>query len=529
MKKLLLSSCFAAALAACASPQVSSPVAAQCMAPHLAPAELRIGDGALDRGFIGGVSFADVDGDGDLDLYAARGYYTNQTSLPLQLDRSMLYINDGRGGFSREESSALSNNSEPASGSTWGDVDQDGDLDVFVATELGRPDAFYRNLGGGRFAREQLGDATTTRGGNFTATWVDIDGDGDLDLVSGGPTLEPVGPNLVYRNDNGAFVRVADTPVANGASNPGAVLWADLDGDGDQDFFVANSDISRMSQYPAAEYESSQLFLNDGAWHFTRTTGQAFERPEFPALGAALGDIDNDGDLDLFLQAQPGGDLPGGRRRMADHMFRNDGAGHFALDATLAGSEHDDVAGGAAFADFDLDGDLDLVVAAFDTGVILYANDGHGVFAPVDDPILSQLVSTHAAITTGDIDGDGDIDVAIGNWGERPEGDYVRILRNETPACGHPVRVRLHDRAGAPDPIGARVTLVTHGPHGERRQMRESAGQTTFRGQSGDQLYFGVPMDERVIALEIRWPGGRTQIIREVHFDSVNDFREPTR
>jgi len=528
MKKLLMSACLAALVTACATAQPSAPTPAQCAALRLVPSELRVGDGALDRGFIGSVSLVDVDGDGDLDIYASRGYDTSPGVTTLHLDRSMLYLNDGAGHFSRDEANALSNATEPASGSTWGDVDHDGDLDAFVSTELGRPDAFYRNLGGGRFAREQLGEATSTRGGNFTSSWADIDDDGDLDLVSGGPALEPAEPNLVYRNDGGQFVRVTDTPIANGASNPGAVLWADVDNDGDQDFFVANSDISRMSGLSAGASETSQLYRNEGGWRFTRTAGQGFDEAAYPSLGAAFGDIDNDGDLDLLLAAQPGGDLPNGQhRRFRNQIFRNDGAGAFTRDASFSSPEFSDLASGGVFADFDQDGDLDLIVAGFNAGIFLYANDGAAGFTPVMDAALTGLVTSHASMASGDIDGDGDLDVVVANWGDTPGGKYALVLTNETPTCGQAVRIRLRDAHGAPDPIGARVTLVSRGPHGERRQIREAMGQTTFRAQSGDQLFFGLPAIERPVRLEIRWPGGATQIVQRISTGALNEIRTP--
>ena len=111
---------------------------------------------------------------------ATGGYDVNQTERPIRYDRSMLYLNEGTGHFVRAEDSPLANADDPASGSTWGDMDGDRDLDGFVNTEHGRPNVFYRNQGGGRFAREQLGDATSTPGSNFrragststvTATW----------------------------------------------------------------------------------------------------------------------------------------------------------------------------------------------------------------------------------------------------------------------------------------------------------------------------------------------------------------------
>ncbi len=405
--------------------------------------------------FLGAVSLADVDGDGDLDLMATRGYDTTEQNRPFHFDRSMLYINDGAGNFSHALDSPLANADNPASGSTWGDIDHDGDLDAFVSTQHGRPDVFYRNLGGGRMAREDLGEATRTPGSNFTSSWADMDGDGDLDLMSGGPALEPGQPNLVFRNDDGDFVRVRDAAIDNGVGNPGAVLWADVDNDGDQDLFVANSDISRRSGLDPAAYETSQLYRNDGGWRFVRTEGQGFDDPLYPALGAVFGDIDGDGDLDLFLGMQPG--LPD--RSFADRIFRNDGRGHFTLDTAFAGPPHNEMAGGATFADFDLDGDLDLLFGNFNTGIFLYSNDGAGSFTAVADAALNARVDSHGAFASGDVDNDGDHDVVVGNWGDTHEGEYVTIIRNEGAACGRSLRIELRDRYGAADPIGARVTL----------------------------------------------------------------------
>jgi hypothetical protein len=392
---------------------------------------------------------------------------------------------------------------------------------------LGRADAFYRNRGGGQFAREDLGDATSTRGGNFNASWVDIDDDGDLDLVSGGPTLEPGAPNLVYRNDGGHFARVPATPLDNGASNPGTILWADFDNDGDQDLFVPNTDAGRLSGVTPAEIETPQLYRNDGNWRFFRTTDQGFDNAAYSAMNATAGDIDNDGDLDLFLQLQPGGDLAGGAHRyFADRIFRNDGAGRFTLDPAFAGPQHRDVVSGAVLADFDLDGDLDLIYANYNSGIFLYLNDGRGGFSAVNDVALTSRVSAHAGFAAADIDTDGDIDVAIGNWGETHEGDFITILRNEGASCGKPFRLRLRDRFGAPDPIGARATLISRGSHGQRQQMREVLGQTSFRGQSGDQLFFAVPAGERILRLEIRWPNGHRQTVQHPGLDGLTEIRE---
>ena len=126
-----------------------------------------------------------------------------------------------------------------------------------------------------------------------------------------------------------------------------------------------------------------------------------------------------------------------------------------------------------------------------------------------ETPALRERVSTHSGSASGDIDGDGDLDLVLGNWGETEEGEYITAWRNDSGAGGRPLRIELRDAYGAPDPIGARVTLITRDADGERRQLREAMGQSTMRSQSGSAFLFGVPNGERVVRAEIRWPDGR--------------------
>lgn len=495
------------------------PAPQDCPAPRLVPSALIIGDGARDKGFPGGVSLVDVDDDGDLDLFATGGYAP--TVKPVVYRANTLYLNDGAGSFSHSADPEFSVADNPFSGSTWGDVDHDGDPDAFIGVQHKRPDIFLRNLGGGRFSREALGEATTAPGSNFAASWVDIDKDGDLDLMSGGPTLERAGPLLIYRNDGGAFARVTGVPIENGISNAGAVLWADYDNDGDQDLFVANTDIMRYSKLPPADFEAPQFYRNDGGWNFTRTK-QPFNDRMYASPSAAAGDIDNDGDLDLYI-GHVGYGHPDDSR---DHVFLNDGAGAFAVDPRFESHLHATETTAAAFADFDGDGDLDLVATVYGEGVRLFANDGSGAFSLVEDAALLDRRASYWGAAAGDLDGDGDFDLVLGNWGETEQGEYITVLRNESKTCGAALRIVLKDRFGARDPIGARVTLLTKNRGLERRQVREAMGQSTFRSQSSDAFLFSVPHGERALGAEILWPDGKAERLTRLRFDRPNVVRE---
>jgi hypothetical protein len=477
-----------------------------CPAPQFKVSDLKIGIGERDRGWFGAISLVDTRGSGHLDIYATNGYDVLADPRTYKPARSMLYLNDGKARFRRDEASALSNAANFASGSTWGDVFRTGRLDAFVPVELGRRDAFFRNLGGGRFEGQELGDATRTTGGNFTASWADIDGDGDLDLYVGGPTLELPEPSLIYRNDNGSFVRVTDIAIENGKSNPGAALWADFDNDGRPDLFVANSDIVRASgEKPYGQYESSVLYRNDGDWKFTHTGGQDFENPAFPAVGAAVGDYDNDGDLDLLVGMSQGNNLQ-------DRIFRNDGTGHFRELSDFRGPAHKEQSYAGAFADFNGDGNLDLMIPIFNLGIFLYLGDGLGHFTPYHDPALEMRIRSYSGMAVGDLDGDGRLDVVIGSWGETHGGEFITLLHNETPRCGSWAELVLKDQYGAPNPPGARVVLNSRDADGnERRQLREASAQTGWRSQGASHFLFALPKSEGIIGAEIRWPNGKVQ------------------
>jgi hypothetical protein len=465
----------------------------------LAPEPLKNGDGVWDRGYWGGVSLADADGDGDQDIMLTGGYDVTAKFRPT---RSLLYLNDGRGGFRRDDANALSSAVKAASGSTWGDVDADGDLDVLITTELGQKDVFYRNLGRGRFERQELGDATRVKASGFSSSWADIDGDGDLDLHAGGPALELPQTSHVFRNDAGRFVEVTGSPLENGKSNAAAVLWADFDNDGDADLLVANNDISRASKEAPAEHEAPVLYRNEGGWRFVATSAGDLGAAGVLGLTPAVGDVDGDGDLDVYL----------GGVRGRDRLFLNDGAAVFTEARDFSLPEHKEIAGGGAFADLDLDGDLDLIVANYGESIVVELNDGAGHFSQLADPSLDARKRPYSGLVTGDLDGDGDPDAVIGEWIDNHEGDYATLLRNKTFRRGHWLELVLVGPGGAPNPPGARVVLVSRSGAGVvRRQLREASAQTGFRSQGSNPFLFGVPSGEQIERAEIRWPDGRVQ------------------
>ena len=476
--------------------------AATCPPPTFEVGDLTLADGTIDRGWPGGIGLVDVDGDGDVDIFATQGYDT--TLGKLVANPSKLYLNDGKGRFSAAPVSGINMTARPASGSSWADIDGDGDLDAFVPTQLRRADLYYRNVGGGNFIADDLGSATATKGSNFSSTWADLDGDGDMDLLVGGPALEAAEPMLVFRNDEGRFVEVKDHALNNGPNNGGSVIAADVDDDGDLDVLVANSDISRRSGLPAAPVEYPVLYRNDGDWRFVATEGQGFaSRADFPALSTAMGDVDNDGDLDLFL-----GMVGDSKTSLRDRLLLNDGKGRFTASALDVGV-HREMQAATALADFNGDGNLDLVTAAYDEPIEIRAGDGRGGFP---GPRLTiDRRHSHSSAAVADLDGDGRLDLVIGSWASSREGQPISLLMNRTPRCGAWIEIDLRNRAGALNPPGSRVTLVSRGAGKVRRQLREASAQTGFRSLGASFFLFGIPAGERIEKAVVRWPDGGVQ------------------
>ena len=276
----------------------------------------------------------------------------------------------------------------------WADFDNDGDLDEFVGFR-GRPNRLYRQ-DRGRFedvaSAVGLADAVETR----AAAWGDFDADGNVDLYVG---FVDGTPNKLYRNDgNGRhFTDVAASMGVNVTGVTRQVSWIDYDNDGDLDLFVAFRD------------KPNRLFRNDGA-RFTDVTAESGIGDPRKTVGAVWFDVDGDGDLDLFV-ANQNGDSNG--------LFRNDGgrfidvAREWGVEAPRRSQEFGGV--GAAVADFDRDGFLDLFVANYGPSA-MYRNDRGRRFVDVTASV-GLFFEQHATTPSwGDVDNDGRPDLYVAGF-----------------------------------------------------------------------------------------------------------------
>jgi ASPIC and UnbV/FG-GAP-like repeat len=451
----------------------------------------------------GSGQWVDVDGDGDLDLFVANGYDVSGTTPGGQADR--LYLNDGRGSLGPVEGQPIVADSVPSSQGTWGDFDNDGDVDVFVAVQGSRNNLLYRNDGRGDFTPVTTGPPVEDGGASFAASWVDVDADGRLDLFVSNGGLAGAGRNFLYRGlGDATFERAPDSPITTDTAVNVGGSWADYDDDGDMDLFVAH----RASRFAL----HSALYRNDGAWTFTRVQGDPIVSDTTGALAAAWGDYDNDGDLDLAVGTFAG---------QVNRLFRNDGGGRFTR--VLDGGPHvvdGNNSYGMMWADADNDGDLDLLAINWGSPSFLYTNLGGGRFERREHGDLGRVETVGAAGSWGDYDGDGDLDLYIASWPDFPNGRQAnQLYRNDAPAGNHWLQVTLVGTRSNRSAIGARITARATIGGRVVQQLREVVAHTGFRSQDPLTQHVGLGDATRVETLVVRWPSGAVQTFRDVAAD----------
>jgi hypothetical protein len=435
------------------------------------------------------VNWVDYDGDGDLDLYVTNG--------PKGGADNFLYRNDGAAGFAPVTDSAIVQDGSPSVASAWGDYDNDGDPDLFVATWYGLPNLLYRNDGQGQFVA--VSDSPVTADSSYTeaADWGDYDSDGDLDLYVANSAGDK--RNFLYRNQGGAFVRLDHGAATADTSASRGVTWVDYDGDGDLDLYVVNENL-----------QANDLYRNDGLdAGFVSVVGHPLTAAGGSSMSASWGDYDNDGDQDVVVTNWGQDNV----------LYRNDGRGRFTAlaSAPLAGDRG--ASFGSGWADADNDGDLDLHIGtafARSPGDFFYENLGHRLLRRPDLALEGNQDWTYG-LAWADYDGDGDLDVFVA----RTDGRANVLFRNDT-AAGHWLGVRLHGPAGGLGTIVRVKASCTGGP--ARWQVRQAAAAAGYGGQT-EGLHFGLgvaTVADSVVVVGLR---GQRQVWTQVAADQILDLR----
>ncbi len=476
-----------------------------------------------------GAALLDYDGDGDLDAYLLQGGPLGDGGAA-EPPTNRLFRNERKDGaplrFTDVTAAAGVGDAGYGMGAAVGDYDGDGDLDLYV-TNFG-PNVLYRNNGDGTFA-----DVTAEAGvgdgrWNTSAAFLDYDRDGDLDLFvlayidftvagnkrcfdAGGapdycnPNLYRPLPDRLFANQgDGRFRDVSEQAGITAAVGPGlGVTCADLDGDGWQDVYVAN------------DGAANHLWINRRDGTFSEEAllaGAAFNAEGAPegSMGVAAGDFDGDGDEDLFMTHL---------NMESNTLYVNDGAALFQDVTAGAGLAHTSLAFtgfGTEFFDYDQDGRLDLFSAngavrnlesardrpyPYDQRNQLFHNQGDSRFLDVTETAgpAFQLSEVSRGAALGDVDGDGDLDVLVGN-----NRGPARLLLNEA-AAGNWLQIELRSPGANRFALGARVGLVL--PSG-RTLWRRVRVDGSYLSSSDPRVHFGLGSGESYQEARVHWPDG---------------------
>ncbi|MDW8326546.1 MAG: FG-GAP-like repeat-containing protein [Anaerolineales bacterium] len=457
-----------------------------------------------------GQAWGDYDNDGWADLYVTDPAGPNT-----------LYRNNGDGTFTRSpltEQVALPQ--AHSAGATWADFDNDGWRDLFVANW--GTDALFRNEGGQRFVNitEQAGirDSHNTK----SASWGDFDNDGFLDLYLANWSCYPKcgrpmegDPDKLYRNNgDGTFTDVSH--YLGGSLNGAGFIasFNDYDNDGDADIYLVNDEwVNGIG---------NKLWRNDGpgclGWCFTQVAEQSGAASKLFGMGLAVGDYDNDGDLDYYYSnAGP------------MELLQNQGDGTFREVAEAAGVQAANGIGwGAVFFDYDNDGWRDLYLAIADTtdhkdiaANRLFRNNRDGTFTAIACDNEASDVRMSMGVAYADYDRDGWVDLLVGNMDEG-----YRLYRNRAGETTRNHWLALELRGGGRvnrDAVGARVMVTT--PDGVT-QTQEVINGSGLGGGNELVLYFGLGAATRA-DVSVHWPDGRRQEFRAVAGDRRYQLRYP--
>ena len=503
-----------------------------------------------------GVAWGDFDGDGDPDLFLVNesGPLTDSPeSAAASPAHAALYRNDGHGTFTDVTEAAGLAVRGTGMGAAWGDYDGDGRLDLFVSrygTNL-----LFHNEGDGTFKDVTAHAGVGAPEGFWTgASWADYDRDGDLDLYVCGyvryrydaalagqtsqqyravvpytlnPSTFPPERNLLFRNDGGKFREVGRAArVDNPTGRSLSAAWADFDADGWPDLYVAN-DIS-----------DNAMFRNRGDGTFQDVSHAAWVADYRGAMGLAIGDWENDGDLDIFVTHWIAQENALYENQQGTLVATPSEPMHFVDGADLNGLGQialDFVGWGTGFIDYDNDGRLDLFVVNGSTFQReddpsrlvpmtnqLFWNAGKGkgfyeVGAASGGPFAVENVGRGAAFA--DYDADGDVDVAmvvnggparlLRNDGENAQGWLRVVLRG--PATAHGAARHATRHVTSSFATGALVKVTA----GALTQVREIGSGPSYLSQSPPgEVMFGVGDARTIDLLEVIWPSGAKQTFR---------------
>ncbi|MGC2766796.1 MAG: CRTAC1 family protein [Candidatus Acidiferrum sp.] len=500
---------------------------------------------------VAGIALFDYDGDGYLDVYLVGGAAIPSLEKESPAYWNRLFHNNHDGTFTDVTEKAGLAGAGYGSGVAIGDYDNDGWPDLFLANVTGNQ--LFHNNGNGTFSdvTAKAGVAGGKLNGkkmwSVGAGWFDYNNDGLLDLfvvnycvwevnkdpycrVKEGvrgychPKYYQPTHNTLYRNNgDGTFTDVSEeTGIAKQFGKGMSVTFADYDGDGYLDAFVANDTTQNFLFHNLKGKKFEEVALSAGV-------GYAQDGIARSALGADFRDVNNDGLPDIWHTAVEHEQFP---------LWINEGKGEFQ-DMTVASGlgETSDMSGwGNGIADFDNDGWKDLFVARanvmdniseqnparrYPEPNTIFRNLGNGKFADVSaqaGPDL-QREGAHRGVAFGDLDNDGRVDMVVSVL-----NGPVKLFHNTTQNSNHWILLKLVGTKSNRMGIGAQIKITTDDGNKQWNEVTTAVG---YASSSDPRLHFGLGKNEKIKEIEIRWPSGIKQTLKNVSADQILTIEEP--
>ncbi len=475
-----------------------------------------------------GVSWVDFDNDGKLDLLVS--------GIGIHL-----YHNNGDGSFT-DVTTKAGLEGKRATVAVFGDYNNDGCDDLFMAFKQkkipgtsGTPYSLYKNNCNGTFTEVKNAFPKGTEAWHaFGASWADYDNDGLLDLYISNYGYQVSGkeyqsePNILFHNNgDGTFTDVTEKANVSGNSkscdltDPWALqnkitggpykesyqpVWFDYNNDGKVDLFVAN------------DSGVSPLYRNNGDGTFTDATKDSGLCRLGSSMGVAVGDYDNDGNLDLYVT-----------NTGANYLWHNKGNGTFEeIAAQMKIADPLSIGWGANFFDYDNDGNLDLYVTngtvagqenIWDPNIgkqkidRLYRNNGDGSFTDVAQSEGISGDDPKEAAAYADFNNDGFLDIYVATT-DKINSQKERLYKNSGNK-NHWLTVKLTGEKSNKDAVGARIILKSSG----KTQIREVKTGSSFISQNSLWQTFGLGSAVKIDAVEIHWPSGIKTILHDIKPD----------
>jgi len=496
----------------------------------------------MPESFGSGGAFLDYDNDGDLDIYLLNGAVHSKNNADKGIIKNQLFRQEADGHFTNV--TEISGLGDPGYGMgvAVGDIDNDGDTDVYISND--GPDVLYLNNGNGTFTDITKNAGIDNPDWGMCTTFLDYNLDNYLDIFVAnyvdydtavvctdrvgrrdycGPKGFPGYADRLFKNNgDGTFTDVSvESGIASKKAAGLGVVCADFNNDHYPDIYVGN------------DAEQNHLWMNQKNGTFkdqAMMLGVGYNSAGMAeaSMGATVGDIDSDDDLDLFM-GHFGGESNTLYRNLGDIGFQDD-----TSPAALATPSLPYTGFGCGFFDIDHDGDLDLAVVNgrvirgpvltnkkpvtywddYAEPNLVFENDGSGVFKEISDLFseFTKTVENSRALVFGDVDNDGDVDVLVTN-----EGGRARLYRNDMDKSGNWLMVRAYDPSLKRDVYGSQIRVIVN----DKKILRVVNPGYSFCASNDYRAHFGLGPTSGPVKIVILWSDGDTETYDEI---AVNQF-----